>query len=486
MSGLATLTLLGAVVALCAAAFNLLFFMLRRKDKTHLWLGVACAGGMAPAAFLTTQLYGSQSPWDAALLRMGQLLALAVLAYGMARFLECFLRAPLGHTRQLLVGSILAIIPISWLPGVGVTLEPVLRRVPIADLQYIDTGVYPGLAFSATGVVVSVMLVFRHVWRHLPRDREGGRLLLVTLGVFAGTAAWDAGVGVDLVQGPYLVVVGCNAFAVAFTSLLVRRIAGWREQVERGRLLLQETAERRLQEIRQRELQLSQGDRMATVGTLAAGVAHEINNPLAFVRANLNQLAELAKEPVSEETRALADEILDETREGLARIATTARGLSEMAQRGEGSSGSVRLDQVVAAALPLVRHEARGQVVLRTEIMRTRTVRGDAGLLGQVVLNLVFNAIHAIPKDRPGGGTVTVTLLDLGDEVELAVCDDGPGIPEDLRDRIFDPFFTTKEDGRGTGLGLAVCRDVVSRHGGRIVVDTGSSGTRMRVLLPAA
>ncbi|MAE95934.1 MAG: hypothetical protein CL910_14855 [Deltaproteobacteria bacterium] len=484
MSAVAVLTLLCGVVALCAAAFNLLFYLLRPREDAHLWLAVAAVGAAVTALF-TALLYDSQSAWDAAVLRQGILAGSTVLALGAARFTETFLGAPLGWVRTALVAGVAAMIPVSWLPSLGFTLEPVVRNVAPFAHAYIDTAIAP--AHAAMGVVVfgAVALTYRHYKIHLAPDEPGRPLLLVMGFVWAACAASDVAVGASLLDAPFLQAVGCDAFAVSFTALLVRRLVASRLRVEEGAGRLSGLAEARLEEIHQRELQLVHGDRMATVGTLAAGVAHEINNPLAFVSANLNQLEEIARDPEAEKERGLFDEILDETREGLTRIAATAEGLTAMSQR-ESDSGCVRLERVVEAALPLARHQAHEGISVVAELADVPAVRGDAPLLGQVVLNLLVNAIHAIPAERPGGGLVTVRLYDRGDQVELEVADDGCGIPDDLRDRIFDPFFTTKEEGRGTGLGLAMSRQVVERYGGRIEAQSSSSGTRMLVTLPAA
>lgn len=481
----AALTLLCGVVALCTAAFNLVFYRMRRQEVAHLWLAVTAAGGIAPCSVFVAWLYHSTSPWDASLIRQGQLLSCVVVAYAMVRFSEAFLGRELGRIKNALVGGVAALIPLSWLPGVGFTFEPVVRSVPPFGVEYIDTMVSALHASAALVVVVAAAALYREYGRHGPKE-SGRSMLLATGGVFAACAAFDVAVGGGLIQGPYLLVVGCDVFAVSFTSLLVRRIAVARETVEEGAEQLHQLAERHLEEIRKREQQLTHGDRLATVGTLAAGVAHEINNPLAFVSANLNQLEELAKEPDVDRARAVFDEILEETREGITRIFSTVDGLLAMSRREEGAAGPVELARVIEATLPLARHEARGQVRIQTDLAPVPPVNGDARLLGQVVLNLVVNAIHAIPSGRPGGGVVTVALRAFRREVELSVTDDGVGIPEDVRGRIFDAFFTTKEAGRGTGLGLAVTQQVVQQHGGRIAIESSPSGTCVRVHLPEA
>jgi signal transduction histidine kinase len=122
-------------------------------------------------------------------------------------------------------------------------------------------------------------------------------------------------------------------------------------------------------------------------------------------------------------------------------------------------------------------------VRIESDLLPTAPVSGDAGQLGQVVLNLLQNAIHAL-GEAGRGGRVRVTLSPDAGEVLLSVQDDGGGIAADDVPRVFEPFFTTKPQGQGTGLGLAVTREIVTRHGGRISVESDASGTRFRVRLP--
>ncbi|MCP5055975.1 MAG: HAMP domain-containing histidine kinase [bacterium] len=485
MNTASLLTVMLGVVALCIATFNGLFFFLRRQERAHLWLAIAAAG-MVPAAGFTAALYTSSGPWEAALYRQGSLFSLAVLAWGIARFSEELLEAPLGWLRPALVASIAVLIPVAWMPGVGHTLEPVVRMVPLFGIHYVDTVIALPNAAIAFLAFIPISLIVRHYRRHLPHvDVPTGPVLVATL-FWAACAGFEIAVGTGLVEGPFVLVLGYDVFACTFTGLLVGRITRSRALGQEASEELHSLAEARLEAIRQRELQLAHGDRLATVGTLAAGVAHEINNPLAFVSANLNQLEELAKDPNEQDAPALFQEILLETREGLTRISSTVSGLVAMAQREEGAAHAVDLEDVVESVLRLARHQVPEDVVLRTDLDPATPVVGDERLLGQVVLNLLVNAIHAIPENRPGGGQITLRIRDHGERVELAVIDDGTGIPDDVLPLIFDSFFTTKEPGRGTGLGLPVTRQLIARHGGTIDVETNPKGTCMRISLPAA
>jgi signal transduction histidine kinase len=222
---------------------------------------------------------------------------------------------------------------------------------------------------------------------------------------------------------------------------------------------------------------------MATIGTLAAGVAHEINTPIAFVGSNLGRLRELRGTGAGDVRNGDAHEILADCREGVDRISAIVSDLLDLARRDETVVKSVELDYIIESALPMVRAEARDRAELVSQLGEVPRVIGDERQLGQIVINLVMNALQSIAPGRPGENRVTVTTRRVGDRVELRVCDTGPGIPDDVRPHIFDPFFTTKAS-EGTGLGLAVTQQLVGRHRGQITIESSENGTTAIVSLP--
>jgi signal transduction histidine kinase len=224
--------------------------------------------------------------------------------------------------------------------------------------------------------------------------------------------------------------------------------------------------------------------RLAAVGELAAGVAHEINNPIAFVRANLGALGtlleKLAREPDPE---ALAEgrELVEESLDGVDRVSAIVRDVRGLAHptsdRREAVSLPRLLDSVLRVAAPQVRERAR----VERDYGPVPRVRGAPPELQQVFLNLVVNAAQAVD----GGGCIVVSTRTDGDRAVVEVADDGPGIPEDVVDRIFDPFFTTKPVGEGCGLGLAISYQIVRGHDGDLSVrPRPGGGTCFEVRLP--
>ena len=245
-------------------------------------------------------------------------------------------------------------------------------------------------------------------------------------------------------------------------------------------------AVRDLREMAALRSRLVTSGRLAALGELAAGVAHEINNPIAFVRANLGALETLlSKADASVALGAMAEgrELVEESLEGVDRVSSIVRDLLGFAHQGTGRRELVKLDElldsVLRVATPQLRHAGRVERAYTASL----TVRASRQELQQVFLNLVVNAAQAIGED----GQIRLVLLRQGDWAVAEVHDDGPGIPGELVDRIFDPFFTTKPTGEGCGLGLAISHQIVRKHGGELLVRSrAGAGTRFSVRLPAA
>jgi signal transduction histidine kinase len=217
-------------------------------------------------------------------------------------------------------------------------------------------------------------------------------------------------------------------------------------------------------------------EKLATAGVLAAGVAHEVNNPLASISSLAQMLAKRADDPDERET---LDTILGE----ISRISAILRELTDFARAPAPRRAATDLNRVVDGSLRLAVVDSRvKRLAVETDLdPAIPFVRVDADQMQQVLLNLLLNAGDATPE----GGRVRVASRRAGDEVEIAVEDTGAGIPDDVRRRVFDPFFTTKPPGHGTGLGLSVCYGIVAAHGGTIEIESeAGEGTIVRVRLP--
>ena len=233
---------------------------------------------------------------------------------------------------------------------------------------------------------------------------------------------------------------------------------------------------------------LATADRLAAVGTLAAGTAHEINNPLLYVISNAELLEPAIRRlaPTPEAAREPL-EMLADLQLGAVRIRDVVRDLMSLARDRGGEVAVVNLRDTlrrcVAMAGPQLKH--RAQVVL--ELDELAPVRASEGRLFQVFLNLLVNAAQAIPDGDAAHHRIRLTARTVGAEVEVAIADTGVGMARDVLDRIFEPFFTTKDVGQGTGLGLSISQGIVADYGGRIEVDSEVGvGTTFRVYLPHA
>jgi len=234
---------------------------------------------------------------------------------------------------------------------------------------------------------------------------------------------------------------------------------------------------------------MRQSQRLETVAGLAAGIAHEVNNPLAYVRSNLSHvhrmlagfaLAESHKDEL-EELRL----VLEEGIQGVDRIGRIIDRVRRFSRIGSEELEPACVNDIVRDALRVARLGRFGSVELGLSLANDLPqIEASGEALTQAVTNLILNAAQAVAQP---GGSVGVATRAVGDQVEIRVTDDGPGVPPDVRERIFDPFFTTKKTGEGTGLGLAVSFGIVREHGGVLVLDSPEhGGAEFLIRLPAA
>jgi PAS domain S-box-containing protein len=239
-------------------------------------------------------------------------------------------------------------------------------------------------------------------------------------------------------------------------------------------------------ERRMLEARLIQADRLAALGTLAAGVAHEINNPLAYVILNLDWIArKLSEGRQPQQSMEGLAEMLNEARGGAERVATIVRELRSFSRADDETRRGVDLAAVVRSAIKLAAHEIRPRARITTSFEPIRPVWANEGRLEQVVLNLLLNAAQALPEARAATNEIRVYVRPHSEQsAVLEVADNGEGIPPEVLPRIFDPFFTTKPLGVGTGLGLSICHGIVASLGGQITVHSmPGDGTTFHVVL---
>ncbi|MBK5274824.1 MAG: response regulator [Desulfuromonadales bacterium] len=264
-------------------------------------------------------------------------------------------------------------------------------------------------------------------------------------------------------------------------------------------------------QLRESQAQVIQQEKMASIGFLAAGVAHEINNPIGYITSNLNSLRKYTDKLISfiesqeqaiqkcadQATRsAIADlkqqisldyliadlhEMISETMEGSRRVSKIVQELQSFARADGNEAVCCNLTEVIRNTASIVSNELKYVAELVLQLSDLPPVLCRPQQIGQVVMNLLINAAHSVN----GNGLITLATAQIGDSVEISVADNGCGIPSEYLGKIFEPFFTTKDIGKGTGLGLAISFDIVKRHGGDLLVQsTVGVGTTFTIRLP--
>ena len=253
-------------------------------------------------------------------------------------------------------------------------------------------------------------------------------------------------------------------------------------------------------------------EKMAAIGLLSAGVAHEINNPVTFIFSNLENLSkyitrmtdfmnfqtetiktccsnevilEVEKQCSKNKVNTITEDIqnlVEESRDGTERIKNIVASLRNFSRNDEQVLVEANLNSLIESTLTIVWHEIKYVATIHRELSEIPPIMCYPSELGQVIMNLLVNAAHAIDK---GPGTIGIRTWSDNDAAYLAVSDDGCGISPEILDRIFIPFFTTKEVGKGTGLGLSISYEIVKKHHGEILVDSiPGQGTTFTVKLP--
>jgi signal transduction histidine kinase len=328
-------------------------------------------------------------------------------------------------------------------------------------------------------------------------------------------------------------------FAIGFTWIMLQRYALLRKQLtiqelarerERSEIMAQQkiilevqveerTAELKqsIEELKSTQSQLIQSEKMASLGELTAGIAHEIQNPLNFVNnfsEVSNELIEEIKEERSkekdEQDQEMVDEILDDIKQNLKKINhhgkradAIVKGMLQHSRSSSATKESTNINKLADEYLRLAYHGLRAKDKSFNSTMKTEfdETIGNINIIpqdiGRVILNLITNAFYAtnekqnsplIPKGKIENGyepTVTVSSKKVGTTIEISVKDNGNGIPHKVIDKIFQPFFTTKPTGKGTGLGLSISYDIVKAHDGDMKVETEEGeGSKFIITLP--
>ncbi len=271
--------------------------------------------------------------------------------------------------------------------------------------------------------------------------------------------------------------------------------------------------------LKEAQSQLVNKEKMASLGQLTAGIAHEINNPINFISGSITPLTrdieeiielfdetdKLAKERFSPEEytqiedlkedldyeylKTEIDELLKGMNDGSKRTVSIIRGLKTFSRVDESDTKSVDIHDNIESTLVLINNQIKNSIEVIRNYGSLPMVECFAGQINQVFLNLINNAAQAIneAKEESEKGTIWITtsFQEIDQTVQISIKDNGPGIPDEIIDRIFDPFFTTKDVGEGTGLGLSISYNIIEKHGGELKVKTeAGKGTEFVITLP--
>ncbi len=353
----------------------------------------------------------------------------------------------------------------------------------------------PGLIALALVIAWTGRHLYRAV-RALPVELRGmRRWLRLPVLTFMALGAHDTLLAAGL-RSIHLFEYGFLVFAAVATQFETLRgaavRAGLTERLEAKRVALEAkeaSLDRARAELAVTHQRLVRADRMAALGTLAAGTAHEINNPLTFIAGNAellgDALAGLAPRLPPDAT-AEAQAMLRDIGAGTERIKGVVQQLLALAKDDQAAAAPVDVRGLVDVSLAMAGHHLKHRAQVVRDFDEVPPVFASAARLGQVFLNLIVNAAQAIPAGAADANQVRVAIRAAAERVVVEIVDTGVGMPPDVLARIFDPFFTTKDAGHGTGLGLSISQGIVEELGGTIdVASTPGHGTTVRVELPA-
>ncbi|MDY7226024.1 sensor histidine kinase [Hyalangium rubrum] len=281
-----------------------------------------------------------------------------------------------------------------------------------------------------------------------------------------------------VLEGRPATVVGMWGLLITCAGLLAVQSSGFYTKLQQARSKAEEDRQQTREALEATQTRAQEADRLAQVGRLAAGVAHEVNNPLAFIQANLRFLQEELPREGSSREECL--EALKETQAGVVRIQQIVQDLTALARGGAETQprelGSCPLSMVIEESMRVASVRLKRLAVEVEVPTGVPAVRADARQLGQVLLNLLLNAADALEESRVERPKVALRVQAREQRVWLVLEDNGPGFPAEHLSRLFTPFFTTKAKGKGTGLGLALSRQYVEGFGGSLRAENRPEG----------
>lgn len=273
--------------------------------------------------------------------------------------------------------------------------------------------------------------------------------------------------------------VSLSSLMLIIVFLMIRSY----RQIKKKNVLLEQQKEA----LETTQQQLVQSEKMASIGTLTAGIAHEINNPLNFISGGLNIVLGLQEKlnwKGLEDDRKRFEMAAKMAKDGLDRSVDIVKALMTFSHRGGSTKVETDLHEIIDNTLMFLSSKISEDIQIIKHFNLDRRIPVFPEKMHQIVMNILDNAIYAISSKASGSKSITITTWKRKDQVILTFTNTGPRIKEEHMAQLFDPFFTTKDPGQGTGLGLSICYTLVSEHGGEIQAENTQDGTLFRILLP--
>ncbi|RMF47196.1 MAG: PAS domain S-box protein, partial [Deltaproteobacteria bacterium] len=325
-----------------------------------------------------------------------------------------------------------------------------------------------------------------------------------------GSYRWMQVTGAPRAEGEDLLLINCSAFDITDHRIAEEQLLALNDELEVRVAERTQKLQKAFDDLKMAQTKLLQNEKMASIGQLAAGVAHEINNPVGFIRSNLTTLGkyvdklrayleemEKACDALPEERRdelnqlrksckisyLLEDipDLLAESVDGADRVRTIVQNLKSFSRVDQSQYTEADINECLESTINIVWNELKYKTTLHKELGDVPRIRCYPQQLNQVFMNILLNAAQAIETQ----GDIWVRTFVDNDQLVVHIQDNGCGIPEEIREKIFEPFFTTKEVGKGTGLGMSISWDIVHKHGGRIEIESQVGvGTSFFIYLP--
>jgi signal transduction histidine kinase len=367
--------------------------------------------------------------------------------------------------------------------------EPTILELPQFGLSY-ETGELT--TFGSLFTLVPFAFFFLSIsgyWRRWRAGEPGAGSVLIGFALLLAAVVEEIAVSAGWLRFVYLADVGYVCAVAPVTIQMMRRFRDDALELDTLSQQLADEVDRRTEERDAARVAMVEQQRLAALGRLAAGVGHEINNPLQYLRWNLDELREqYAPAPETE-----AGAALDQAYEGVERIRQVVEGLRTYARPTDADRAVLDIRDLVKAALRVGAPQWRQGITIDTRFGEAPPVRGNEGRLVQVILNPLVNGAQAMLQAYATGNArghtrLTVsTRTTLEGNAEIEILDEGPGFPPDVRARLGEPYVTTRADQGGTGLGLFVSRGIVEAHGGTMhFANRATGGAMVRITLPAA